>query len=504
MARRTVVQNLLLWMAIPPLFIAAAAGQDAAVQGPGTAQGLDTAAWLDSEFAQLWAAAGDEPQPVDDETFLRRVSLDLVGTIPSVAQARDYLNDAAPDKRNRLVDRLLADRRSPEHLARMWRRMIAPPGPAGSMAQSQLEPWLTQRFTENTSFDDLTRRLLTGTYEGDAPAAAAFGAAAGAGAPEMADAASRIFLGVRIGCARCHDHPFTDWKQQDFWGTAAFFAPDGATVIVGDDGQTYPAKLLGTNEPATIPAGRNPREVFAQWLTSESNPYFAAAAVNRTWQQLVGRGLIVPVEELDLAKAEERAVLLDRLAARFAASDFDFRALVAGICKSRAYAAASPPPAGRVPAPGMRPLKVMAPEQVFDALEQALMLPVTNNDGSPRHNGQRDSLVARFDESAAASPEDFQAGIPQALLMMNGRLTADAVNLEDSRTLRAVVEAPFLSSDDKVETLYLATLTRKPRPDEAKVMRDYLEARPTGPQREEALAEIFWTLLNSPEFVISR
>ncbi len=131
-------------------------------------------------------------------------------------------------------------------------------------------------------------------------------------------------------------------------------------------------------------------------------------------------------------------------------------------------------------------------------------MPVARADNGPRYNGQRDQFVARMNESAAETPTDFKGGIPQALMLMNGKLTADATDLDTSRTLRAIVEAPFLGMADKVETLYLAALTRRPRPEELAYLLEHVKSKPSEDEQKRAFAEIFWGLLNSPEFLLSR
>jgi hypothetical protein len=239
-------------------------------------------------------------------------------------------------------------------------------------------------------------------------------------------------------------------------------------------------------------------------MISPENPNFAATAVNRAWQYLCGHGLVGSVEDLDRVTPEERKVL-DDLAGLFIDSGYDLHWLMAGICKSKVYQqAVVKSPANEGEGFVHRPLKALLPEQVFDSLEQALSLPVAKVDNGPRFNGEREQFVARMNESAADAPADFKGGIPQALMLMNGRLTADATSLETSRTLRAVVEAPFLASEAKIETLYLAALTRKPRTDETEYLRGYLESKETEEEKKQAYAEIFWGLLNSPEFVLSR
>jgi hypothetical protein len=201
---------------------------------------------------------------------------------------------------------------------------------------------------------------------------------------------------------------------------------------------------------------------------------------------------------------EERRVL-DDLAKLFVESGYDLRWLISGICKSKVYQQAVVPdaPAGEA---GFvhRPLKTLIPEQVFDSLEQALNLPIARQDNGPRFNGEREQFVSRMNESSADTPEDFKGGIPQALMLMNGKLTANATSLDESRTLRAVVEAPFLGDKEKLEALYLASLSRKPHPDELEFLLGHVERQKTDEERKGAYAEILWGLLNSPEFVLSR
>jgi hypothetical protein len=239
-------------------------------------------------------------------------------------------------------------------------------------------------------------------------------------------------------------------------------------------------------------------------MTSPENPNFAATAVNRIWQYLCGRGLAGSVDDLDRVSPAERRVL-DDLARLFVGSGFDIRWLMTGICKSRTYQQSfSPEAAGDAEGFTHRPLKTLLPEQVFDSLEQALGLPVAKADNGPRFNGERNQFVARMNEAAPESPSDYKGGIPQALMLMNGKLTADATSLDSSRTLRAVVEAPFLKFEEKIETLYLAALTRRPSSTEMEYLLQHVRQQPSEQEQKQAFAEIMWGLLNSPEFVLSR
>lgn len=502
------------------------AAPDAGVRRALKISSLELANWIDERFESQWQASGvATPSIVDDATFMRRVYLDLVGAIPGVPHVRDFLYATGTYKREDLIDRLLRDDRRPErygsrsaeHLARIWRRAMIPQNSPNAAMAAGFEPWLRGQFASNVAYDEFARTLLTATPGGDpmpnpmgrppVEPVQVFYQANGGTPVSSADAVTRYFLGVRIGCAQCHPHPFSSWKQQDFWGMAAFFADataNGKVPQISDEaGTTYAAKFLWSDE-IRIPEDKSPREALADWVVSPANPNFASTAVNRIWQHLCGRGIVASVDDLDQVTAEERAVL-DELGTMFAESGFNVRWLIEGICKSKFYQRVSlSDDADDDSQLALRPLKTLTPEQVFDSLEEALALPIGRVDNPPRFNGLRDSFVDRMDEAASGSPEDFRAGIPQALMVMNGKLTADATSLEKSRTLRATVDAPFLKPEDKIETLFLAAFTRSPSELELEFLLQHVENQPNEQARGRAYEEVFWGMLNSPEFVLSR
>lgn len=534
-------RSIQLLFALGFLIPALAPAQEAAPPATKlTAQEL--AVWIDRRFDDEYLKLGEPTvELVDDAAFLRRVSLDLQGRIPSVAQLRDFLDDDSPYKRQNYVDRLLINDRQPErfaqrtseHLARVWRRMMVPASSPNPGVAMQLEPWLARQFATNEPYDKVARKLLltapqngrvlgtlvdpgaaAATPDPDA-AAGAFQVAVGTAPENLASAYVRVFLGVRLNCAQCHDHPLADWKRDDFWGIAALLSGTGTksstvvsapTIKPAADDVTFTAKLLWTNKPLQeIPAGKSPRELLADWMVAPQNHNFAATTVNRFWQYLCGHGLAGSVDNLDLVTPTERKIL-DDLAVLFVDSGHDVRWLVAGICKSKVYQqAVRTQPDGTDPDQHFvhRPLKTLLPEQVFDSLEQALSLPIARADNGPRYNGERDRFVARMNESAPDVPSDFKGGVPQALMLMNGKLTADATSLEASRTLRAVIEAPFLGNEQKIETLYLAALTRTPRQEELSFLLNHVNSKATDRDKKQAFAEILWGILNSPEFVLN-
>jgi len=484
---------------------------------------LELSSWLDSRFEARWKQLNVKPPELaDDATFLRRVYLDLCGTIPSVSQTRDFLTNESVDKREKIVDQLLADSRTPKHLARVWRRMMVPGNGAEAATATQfLEPWLIEQFTANTHYNELARRVLVVApadpqmmvrplgpgQPAPMPSAAAYQRAVGQTPDMVAGASTRFFLGVSLNCAKCHDHPFAKWKQGDFWGMAAFFAnpgTPGVASINSEKGEQYKAVFLG-GEKAVIPADKQAPEILVDWMTSPKNPNFGPTAVNRVWQHLYGRGAVSEIDDLDRVSAEEREFFLDEMGRRFAATDYDMRWLLASLCKSRTYQRETPgkSDAAQGDLITQRPLKTLLPEQVFDSLEQALNLPIGKSDDSPRTNGTRVQMVAKLNEAATNHPDQFRSGIPQALMLMHGSMISNATDIETSRTLRAVIDAPFFEPTQRIETLYMATLTRKPNEDEMKTMLEFVKEQPEPARQKQAYAEIFWALLNSPEFVLS-
>jgi hypothetical protein len=500
------------------------------------------AARIDKYLAAGWTAAGVEPAPpADDAEFLRRVSLDLAGRIPSVAEARAFLKDTAPDKRLRLVERLLASPRYVTHGVNVWRALLLPETSASLQARRLapgFETWLREQLAKNAGYDAMIGELLTAPIAPNSPQFAFAGGQAGnplayflakeARPENLAAATARVFLGIRLECAQCHDHPFAEWKRDQFWSLAAFYS---GIQTQGQGGFAFPTRELIDRREMTIPGtervvqakfpdGTAPawevrvsaRRTLANWVTSPENPYFARATVNRMWYQLFGRGLVEPVD--DMVGAESSAShpeLLDDLASAFAVQRFDLKFLIRAITASRAYqltSARTHPGQDDQRLFARMPLRGLTAEQLLDSLVQATGHRDTapgdqRNSGGP--NPGRDELLSKFTEQNDP-PTEFQTTILQALALMNGGLIADQTALERSEFLAAIVDAPFLDTPGRIETLYLATLSRTPKPKELERAIRFLE-NSAGEDREtarmQALADVFWSLLNSGEFLLN-
>jgi hypothetical protein len=482
------------------------------------------AARIDARLVARWADLGIQPVArADDGEFLRRASLDLVGRIPTAAEARDFLDDPNPAKRASLVDRLLD---SPAHAARavlLWRQLLLPDsGDQVAVAAGGFDTWLTKKVAEEASYDRIVREILGVKLvgrDGNAmangqldPTPAAFYSSKGGKPETIAADSARAFLGIRLECAQCHNHPFAQWKREEFWGFAAFFAgvprqvdDDGNARMVRDDPTRRELTIPGTstvvkatNLDHSAPVWRpraETREILAEWITAPTNPYFARAAVNRTWARFFGNGLIDPVDDLNATGDNGLVALLGEVADDFRDHGYNLKYLIRALTATRAYNLSSAAAPGSSSPSSMvyferMPVRGLSPGQFIDSLTQA-----TGADlGEARL--QFLELFANKDEA----PTESQTSILQALTLMNGSFLEKATNPETGDLLGAVAGAPYLDTAGRVEILYLAALTRRPRPEEAARVIAYIDRHPAEGDRTKALADAFWALLNGPEF----
>ena len=479
------------------------------------------AARIDAHLAARWAKAGVRPVArSEDGEYLRRACLDLVGRIPTAAEARDFLDDPGPEKRAALVDRLLDSPAYAARAAALWRRLLLPEADTedqARLAAGGLDAWLVKKVGEEAGYDRIVRELLTARLAGrggeplaarSEPTPDAFFTAKGGKPETLAADSARAFLGLRLECAQCHNHPFARWKREEFWGFAAFFAgvprqAEGEDLAAPRvDANLRELKIPGTSTVVaaahldhSTPAWRpraDARETLAEWITAPENPYFARAAVNRTWARFFGVGLVEPVDDLDNDDASEFAGLLQEVAGEFRNHGYDLKYLIRALTATQAYNLTSAvDPAGPTPPPlfARMPMRGLSPAQFLDMLAQA----TRTDPGATR---------ARFLELFAdrdERPTEAQASILQALTLMNGSYVAGATSPESGDLLGALA-APYLDTPGRVENLYLAVLTRRPRPEELSRLVRYIDGHPAGPDRDRALADAFWALLNGPEF----
>jgi hypothetical protein len=494
---------------------------------PAAAAALDDralAARVDHLLAARWTAKGVKPAPqTDDAEFIRRVYLDLAGRIPSIIEARDFLDDQRPEKRRIWVDRLLADAGYANHFANVWRALLLSQGNAETIQAfaPALEAWLRQRLQKNAGYDQLVRELLTASpNDGTNPSPIAFYQAGEFKAESLAGSTSRLFLGVKLECAQCHKHPFARWTRNQFWEFAAFFAeidqqrgqvPGRHEIQIPGTQTVVQARFLDGTQPRWKPDA-TARATLAQWLTTADNPFFARAAVNHLWTYFFGSGLAELGEEAGEEDPAGHPQLLGELAQQFALHQYDLKYLIRAIVASRAYQLTSEAthPSQEQPRVFARmAVRAMTPEQLFDSLAEATEYrdPYSPDQRFPGAFSIGGVTSPRVEFLAKFPPQDnrveARTSIQQALFLMNGKFLADATSLERNKTLATVAESSGTSTARRIETLYLVALCRKPRPDEAARLLKYVNSGGPSGDPKKALADIFWALLNSGEFMFN-
>ncbi len=516
-----------------------------AVKDP--ADGL--AALIDTYLAKDWEARGLTPaEAADDAEFVRRVYLDLVGRAPKAAEARAFIDDPAPDKRPKLVDALLKMPGHATYFAAVTRSLWLPQAANNfQLIQfgSQFETWLQAQYRANTPADQLVRRILTvkmtvnnqnpmfrfvqgDPSDPDSQLITGFYSANEGKAEALGSAVSRLFLGVKLECAQCHDHPFAPYTRDQFWQFAAFFAElsplagprpsfvgptlpqsDRNTIkVAGTDKKVTATFFDGTN-PEWAP-DRLPRVELADWLVSAKNPYFAKNVANRMWAHFFGIGLQDPVDEPGENNPPSHPELLTALGRAFADNGFDNQTLIRAITRTRAYQLTS-----RMTHPGQADprrfarmnLKGLTPPQLFDTLVAATGFrePAAfrnqQNFGFVQPNNPRGQFLSRFASSDRAT--ESSTTILQALMMMNGEFIGDQTDLVKSEVLAAVADVPGWDTKQRVSTLFLTAFARNPTQEELEKFSSYVDRGGTNNDKKKALADVFWVLLNSPEFLFN-
>ena len=501
---------------------------------------VELATEIDGLIRRRLAAENVTAAPAaDDAEFLRRVFLDLGGRIPPSTRVRRFLADRDPDKRRKVVDELLDSSLYVVHFSNVWRKALLPETQADPQTRvlvPAFEAWLRQKLTDDTSYSEMVREIVTVPLaasrnpreipgQADRPSPLAFYQAKQIKPENLAASTARTFLGIRIECAQCHDHPFDNWKQNDFWSFAAFFAGmerqgrGGFLAAIREVADRRKLKIPGTETsvgPVFLDGSRplptqtrGARQLLADWMITVENSYFAKAAVNRLWSQMFGIGLVDPPDDFTADNPPSHPKLLDLLASEFASHNFDVRHILRSIVASDAYQRTSrqTDPSQQKPRLFSRmAVKGLSPEQIFDSLAQATgYVPVAvdrTSTGPGALASVRSEFVDLFGDDSSR-PTQQRTTILQALALMNGGLVSEATSLDRSRTLTAVVEFPALGTGDRVEALFLAALGRRPGAKRLAALVAYVDAGGVTKDPAAALADVFWALLNSSEFLLN-
>jgi hypothetical protein len=488
----------------------------------------------------------------DDAEFIRRATLDIIGQIPTADRVVAFLKDADPEKRRKLIDELLADSDYGEHFGSIWfHQMIKRDSDNRLLIAPNFETWLAERFNKNASWNKTVSEILTAEGSRDKNPATVFWLAhVGADRePEpnrVTATAMKFFLGIRLECCECHNHPFSTMKQTDFWGVAAFFgqvdaegtrnmqvkagaapsiiengvikgkakgklakndrpAPSGAIVIPDTNGKTVKAKyLLGSEPPVAGKAQLRP--TFAAWATSPTNPFFAKAAVNRWWAHFFGRGLVSPIDDMRPDAKPTHPQLLDALAKEFTDSGFDLKHLIRCICNSQTYQRSSLPRADNKKDEELyshAAMRMMTADMLYESLEVALNHSPAGAKNAAAKNakrmagGPREQFRQFFHTEAdddASAMADYAHGIPQVLRLMN------SAQMNDTTAVVGKLMKAESAPEKLVEALYLRILSRLPTPSETKRMTAYVKSEKDAAR---GYNDIMWVLLNSSEFMFN-
>lgn len=499
-------------------------------------------------FAKLRSLRMNPSELASDSVFLRRAFLDALGVLPTADEARDFLADGRPDKRARLIDQLLQRPEFADWWALKWSDLLRNEEKVlDAKGVANFHHWIRQSIADGKPLDRFARELITArgsTYTN--PAANFY--RANRDAVTRSEAAAQLFLGVRLQCAKCHNHPFDRWTQQDYYRWASFFARvqykvlenrrrdendghefDGEQVVwmassgeVRDPRTDQPMEPCYLGEPTPEFQPEQDRlEELADWLTSPDNPFFARAQANRIWYHLLGRGLVEPIDDFRATNPAVMPELLDELTGDFVAHGFDLRHVVRVMMNSRTYQLSS-----RVNDTNAEDeanfshalLRRLSAEQLFDALSQATgVAPHFSGFPAGLRASQLPGVQAmRLHRRRASRDDQFLVlfGKPPRLLtcecersteptlgqtfqLVSGPTINDLLSKPDNRIGRLLGESKL--DESLLEDLYLSALSRLPTADEQREIIRYVAA---AADRRAAWEDVLWSLLNAKEFLL--
>lgn len=490
---------------------------------PAETNFIDTHVW--NQLARLGIKAG---AVASESEFLRRVYLDTIGTLPTSAEARKYLADASPNKRDKLIDDLLNRAEYVDYWTMKWLDVLRADQlkvtPQGTVA---MQRWLRHSFQRNVPFDQMARELLTVQGSTTAEGPGAFYKIL-TKPDEMSRAVSQLLLGVRIECAQCHHHPSERWSQEDYTALAGFFTgvklkklPNGTEAVVSFGGKDllHPR----TSEPVLPRAlgdadadlnGLSDRRVaLANWLTQPDNEFFAKAIANRIWAHYLGRGLVEPVDDIRETNPATNEPLMEALSRHMVDVKFDMRAFTKTLLRSRVYQLSSASnDSNRDDQQNFShaAYKAIPAEALLDAISQTTGIAEKFN-GWPKgyraiqiwDNRMPSYFFRIFGRPVRATvcecERSGEPSISQALHLLNSPEIMAKIQHRDG-TARRLANSE-LTDDELIDELYLTTLSRFPNKEERNLMREaFLDS---GLERNAAVEDVLWALLNTKEFIFN-
>ena len=496
---------------------------------------------IDQHLVVQWKKLGILPsKPVDDATFIRRVTLDICGTLPTVDEVRQYLADSRPDKRERLIDRLLERPEYASYFALKWADILQNRGSgygtrnqrAGTMLFSA---WIRDSIAANKPYDRFVTELLTATgRQAQNPPAIWYRSVRST--PDYVESVAQAFLGVRVQCAQCHHHPAERWSEDDYYSFAAIFSrvgrkggfadaevPTNEMIYLKDEGEVHNPRSGKLMQPRPLGGPDfkvsrfdDPRRNLAKWMTSPENPFFARTMVNRMWGHFFGRGIIHPIDDARSTNPPTNPVLLDELAYDFAANGYDVKQLIREITNSYAYRLSANP--NETNAEDSQCFaryypKRLSAEVLLDGISQVLDVP-TVFPGGPGVFPEGMRAVNLPDEnvrfnfldvfgrpartSACECERTVDPALSQALELVNSKEIQR--KLTDKNGYIELLASNQKTHSDNVREIFVRTLSRPPRTSEFETAVKYLNSEK---KRHEAYRSLVWALLATNEFMMN-
>lgn len=481
-----------------------------------------------------------QPSPaVDDASFLRRASADLTGQLPTPEEIRAFVADPTPSqaKRAKIIDNLMARKSFVDHWTLKWGDLLQNDRKyLGDKSVWEFREWIRDSVATNKRYDVFVHELLTSRGSSNENPATNYFRVTRDPKPTM-EKTTQVFLGVRMVCTQCHDHPFERWTQNQYYEMTSFFSTvgirpgfeSGEEIVYDkradfevrhpkDDRVMRPKFLVSATvasaAPVALPDGANRREAFADWITSRENPFFAKSMANRMWSYFLGKGIIDPVDDIRASNPPSNEALLNALTKDFKDHDFDLRHLIRTIVNSRVYQASIETnewnETDKTNFSHAIPRRLNA-EQLMDALTQATgvrpkfpEVPAdTPAEAFPDPHVGKDGFLDLFGrpqrESAGESERKTDLSLPQALNLVNGKTISDAIADPTGRIAKALMKGA--TDRSLIEELYLTTLSRLPTPNEFDQGITYLRS---GDGRASRAQDLLWALLNSKAFLYNR
>ncbi|MEL6110303.1 MAG: DUF1549 domain-containing protein, partial [Planctomycetota bacterium] len=465
----------------------------------------------------------------DDSTFLRRVTLDIAGRLPTLQETDSFLVDDAVDKRKKLVDRLLSSEDYAIHFAKKWSVILRNRRTGGPLQLNNMvfHRWLRDVMRRNEPYDQMVRQLLTasGRVESNPPVAWLHHVT---NQNERVEDISQLFLGQRIQCARCHHHPYEKWSQEDYARMSGFFSTiqrktqSGEVTFVtrvADPSGRHPGngrafKPAGLNDgELAIDAAADPRQALAEWMTAADNPFFAKSLVNRYWKHFLGRGLVEPEDDLRVTNPPTNPELLDALAESFTDSGYNLHALIRTLCLSNTYQASSQADddnlIDRRSHSRYYPKRLSA-ETLLDSID-AVAGTTTTFSGMPAMTRAIDlpdtgfssyflNVFGQPDSKTACECErSSEANLAQSLHLLNSDEMHQKLSHDTGRASKLAADTAT-PTEQKLRRLYKTSLSREPTDGEIKTSTAYLAG---SENQRQAWEDLIWALVNSKEFLFN-